>query len=612
MVHVRWIGVFVASGVALCLSQPGAQSRVTVDREAHVSYPDAHLKMGETVLAAHPTDPNRLVGAGLAWLNGAGRRAVVAYTSTDGGVSWRKTFSTADSFFDASDETVAFAPDGTAYLLVQAWKSRDGRPDFVFYRSDDAGLSWVLTSRTATSMACDRQFLAVHTDGTIYVSAHIITRRADGAHVAGPAFFVSTDRGQSLNFVGTLPSTPPAQGFAGGNVVVSSDGTPVHVFNDADDVRMVRRNEDYIAWGSYEVRDDLPASVRILRATKWPRLDPIGTVARIIQPFMPFEGWAAAIAIDASSEPYKDRLYVVWPDRRSGRSRILSAFSSDRGGTWSTARAVDDLPDAASPQQSPNNFMPMVAVNRDGVVGVMWYDRRDDPTNRGWSIRFAASHDGGETWAPSVPVSSRPNTFDPDGFLSTTAPSAGLEVDLDDRQMYAADTVGLAAGADGSFHPLWIDNRTGIPQMWTARVRVEGKAIRNGSDDLKNLDDASARVLVITTRAAYRAGVINAELTVTNTSQDPIDLPAKLRVVSIESALGTPEIINADNGQTGTGALWDLAGYLPGGRLAPGETSKPLAIKCQLKRRGPLREGNLFHYGVLRVETVLLATVPRK
>src|SRR5437660_9787512 len=35
------------------------------------------------------------------------------------------------------------------------------------------------------------------------------------------------------------------------------------------------------------------------------------------------------------------------------------------------------------------------------------------------------------------------------------------------------DTAGLAADAHGSFHPAWIDDRTGKRQIWTASVRAE-------------------------------------------------------------------------------------------------------------------------------------------
>jgi hypothetical protein len=34
------------------------------------------------------------------------------------------------------------------------------------------------------------------------------------------------------------------------------------------------------------------------------------------------------------------------------------------------------------------------------------------------------------------------------------------------------DTAGLAADAVGTFHPLWVDKRTGVLQVFTAKVSV--------------------------------------------------------------------------------------------------------------------------------------------
>jgi hypothetical protein len=89
-------------------------------------------------------------------------------------------------------------------------------------------------------------------------------------------------------------------------------------------------------------------------------------------------------------------------------------------------------------------------------VGVCWYDRRDNPDNLGYYVRFRASVDGGRTWLPSVRV------------------STAAQVSSEDTRKNSGDTAGLAADADGVFHPVWIDNRTGIPQMWTATVKVRG------------------------------------------------------------------------------------------------------------------------------------------
>jgi len=125
-------------------------------------------------------------------------------------------------------------------------------------------------------------------------------------------------------------------------------------------------------------------------------------------------------------------------------------------------RIVSDDEGALKPGDRPNNFMPMIAVNRKGIVGISWYDRRDNPDNLGYCPRFRASLDGGRTWLPSIRVST----------------SANLVNDEKETRFNSGDTTGLTADASGIFHPLWIDNRSGVHQMWTTTVTVPGAGVR--------------------------------------------------------------------------------------------------------------------------------------
>jgi hypothetical protein len=113
----------------------------------------------------------------------------------------------------------------------------------------------------------------------------------------------------------------------------------------------------------------------------------------------------------------------------------------------------------APPADTTDDFVPTLEVNRDGIVGLLWYDRRDNPDNRGYYARFTASRDGGVTWLPSVRVSASPFVAGAVAAKSAFAANGG-------------DTAGLTATADGVFHPVWIDDRTGVPQVYTATVTV--------------------------------------------------------------------------------------------------------------------------------------------
>jgi hypothetical protein len=119
--------------------------------------------------------------------------------------------------------------------------------------------------------------------------------------------------------------------------------------------------------------------------------------------------------------------------------------------------------------------IPAIAVNNKGVVGIAWYDTRRGTTNTCFDLFFSASLDGGESYLPNVQVSDTQSCSDPNvagntvgGFNAARFWPAG------------GHYFGLAADADGVFHALWADSRTGVYQLWTAPIWVKADG-RNGA-----------------------------------------------------------------------------------------------------------------------------------
>jgi hypothetical protein len=249
----------------------------------------------------------------------------------------------------------------------------------------------------------------------------------------------------------------------------------------------------------------------------------------------------------------------------------------------------DDRP-FRPPAQGPDQILPVVAVNSRGIVGVSWYDRRDQPDNLGWSVRFTMSEDGGETFSPSVRVSE--SSYDPNrgdrlvlngyvvGGAERTEFSKGTAITIrlgpGGFFLNGGHTAGMAADADGDFHPFWIDNRTGVPQIWTAAVAVDATARDDGGEMGDGLSDVSGRVTVVlgSPRLEKRTSTISMEVAVKNTSKEAVAGPIKVRLLSLRSALGAPEVVTTDNGERGPGAVWDFTSLLDGGRLEAGKQSK--------------------------------------
>jgi hypothetical protein len=241
----------------------------------------------------------------------------------------------------------------------------------------------------------------------------------------------------------------------------------------------------------------------------------------------------------------------------------------------------------------------MVAVNKDGVVGVMWYDRRDHPDNLGWTVRFRASTDGGETFGPSVKVSDVP--YDPThtepmplmALRDLTGAENWTQFGVHWFHFQGGDTAGFVADAGGVFHALWIGNSTGVPQLWTAPITVGGVAQKNGSADLAGLADVSAKVRPLFLRRHFvrATGTIEADLELVNTSADTIIGPLVVRVLDLSSEAGVAEITNADAGGTGEGAVWNFTSRLDAGHLAPGAHTRPRTVRMRVSNPGVLRTG---------------------
>src|SRR6185369_1420429 len=120
------------------------------------------------------------------------------------------------------------------------------------------------------------------------------------------------------------------------------------------------------------------------------------------------------------STKFSGHLYCVWRDGHSSdESYILFASSSDAGATWSTPVILSEQPAGADAAAEYNADIPAIAVNKDGIVAVTWYDRRGLPRHvvgpggvippaPGYNARIRVSCDAGQTWQPSVQLNAIP------------------------------------------------------------------------------------------------------------------------------------------------------------------------------------------------------------
>lgn len=610
----------IASVNTIVVGGQEAEPPVRVGPTVLVSGSLSRVFHDEVILAAHPADATRLIACSIidpapgstdAWTK------TTAYLSSDGGRHWTHGVT---SELDTGDPDCGFAPDGSAYLLALAARrpwDRLGTPTLELHRSPDGGRTW---SAPRLMAGGDRPWLVIDRTSSVrptpvYVTYHTAMRmlRPHGRPAPMGLFLQrSTDGGISWTApairLGEVDRAETA-GVTPERAVVLADGTVVILYLSPRDfpgplpsrpALVAKGLAQYVTTSSDEGRS-LSDGVHI--ADYAMLHGPAGA-----------PGGFAALAVDPGSAAFKDRLYAAWGDARTGRSEIYLSYSSDRGASWSPPRVVSDDSPWAPPAVGPDNHMPTLAVNHAGVVGLTWYDRRDSPDNTGFVPRFRASLDGGDTWLPSVRLTDAANGFEQGEavrlwsfFTRGSAPGAPHRLAFW-RHWWVINghTAGLAADVHGAFHALWVDNRTGINQMYTARVEVAGAAVRHGSADLAAHADVTAFVGVELNGAAYDPAehAITARMKIRNTSNRTLAGPLIVRTLSVTSELGTATLENADRG-TGEGSSWTFD--TPAGGLVPAAATAERVLRLRLSPTRRVKEGNDVKLALAMIEVRILS-----
>lgn len=468
MIRVPGVVACVVLGAAVSpsLAQSRAVPAIAVGANTQVSVARANHPHNEVVLAADPTHAGWLLACSMLDPGPDGSMKTTAYVSHDGGTSWSAPSALLTTTFWANDPTCAFGPDGAAYVVHKAndgeRRSHGVRSDgdyLVVHRSEDGGRTW--SSPVRGPQANDRPFMAVDTHrsnrrGRLYVAYNGHLHGESDAH----------DNESFRNTVVVQASSDAGRAFVARAEVGLMDQSAAHVVNAGmAGATVLSDGSVAVLYGHMTMGGQQKTSGKLTE------LDDTLMLVRSIDGGASFQtpvriaaitssynlpssrGVPASLAVDPGSTRFRDRLYVAWAEYGGGVGRIALSWSADSGQHWSAPRMVSD--DSAG----ANDFMATVAANRDGVVGVMWYDRRGVADVNDYRPRFAASIDGGETWSPSVAVSASANAGAARRGESAFFANGG-------------DTAGLAASADGRFHALWIDNRTGVQQVWTAPITI--------------------------------------------------------------------------------------------------------------------------------------------
>ena len=567
---------------AVAFGQSRGQVRIAVGPNVLVSR-DGDVSHVESAVAANPGDPLNLVATAITFTLPQGGYVNKTYATFDGGFSWYDARLPEDPDLGSIDPKVAFTPKGTALQvgLVQGMS---------VYRSEDGARSWLLPARLGRGY--DRVAIAVDhstgpTAGRIYVTGNLDD---------GPRIHRSTDDGRTFEAAVTLP------GIVVTDVLVLSDGDVLVPLYTGPDLRIPENRGNPMAAYSTVLSTDGGATFSGLRPGFEQRRYSIDSTLRRRRAGSIVGDNTATFAADVRSARYRDRVYAAFPDMRwtGGKPRIAVVWSSDGGTSWSAPVMID-----ASAPASASQFLPAIAVNDSGVVGVIWLDTRASAADDAYDVHYAASLDGGKTFLPAVRVSSAtsrpagPGNMRPGlGRLRYSGDTLVMDfLSGYSRWRDVGDYIGLVADAKGVFHPVWPDSRNGTFQLQTARIELLASAPSAAAMDTVTrpvgivLDptqfDAEKRELVVPVR-------------IRNTTADTLYPPIVATLTSVGDTMlvrtgymrseDVVTILNATNAKPGAGASFDFSDALGTvGYLAPGAVSG--AVEFRLRVATPAASG---------------------
>ncbi len=476
--------------------QTPAQEHVQVGKTVRVTVEEGNRPFNEVLVGANQYDSRRLIACAQAYSTelmrdpgtegvlkgGQTKRVITAYVSFDGGRTWKHGLTVpklppsgqvtyTEYITNQADPDCGVAPDGTFYLdgfyaraVSGPHVPKDMGPNTnFFYRSED-GKKWEVSY---TPRVVGRGWVCADpTKGTR--SGWVYAFRS------GPQITVSEDTGRQWATPTVIPGSVPGAAYSDCDFL--SDGTLL--------VPAASPNKDSYRYKIYSSSD----GAKTFSSTDAPPYkEPFGLTTT---------------AVDRSSGVFNDRIYRVWVEivrqynfpwgRLDIQTAIKVSYSADRGRSWSEPITINDDRPYVGEGVGPSHMLSAVAVNKDGVVGVLWYDRRGQPQRGGYMPRFRASLDGGETWLPSIAVTDQAHdprrdvsralggavdgpggstTLRPEGGIKSAGDTVSIELltyDARPGNPGFVDTTGLTATSDGVFHPVWEDNRTGLAQLYTA------------------------------------------------------------------------------------------------------------------------------------------------
>lgn len=582
---ITWLA---AGGAGLAQKAPGPV-RISVQPNVQISRDRPNIDQGEPVICASLTDPNRLIAAATG--QGETVRGEYVYTSEDGGRSWRFVFDTFSKGETTADPACAADSTGALHFTTMHIGSSSGlhtdrSTHLLDARSPDGGKTWEPLKPIEGSNGVVRQFTVFdNTDGPrrgryyAFYNMGFEQRTTQGQRWTGSlAISRSLDKGKSwqppaLRAKNILTRAVQSEDYEGGNAVVTPTGAVLAAYVEQFGPKKADAGV-YVA-GSTNGGDTIGAPVLVskIRRTE--------TTSRPTHPIM---------AVDLTGT-YRGRLYVTWCDVSSGRMETVLSYSDDDGATWTQplqiTRPTGPAPSVDVAELGPVH--PWVSVNKDGVVGVMWLDPTGLPGLAGFNVMFAASGDGGETWTAPAKVSDKPSvpilraSTGATAFNPNQAATLNLNVGWAEWDFINGDLAWMDTDLAGRFWPVWADTRTGVRQIWTSAIKVDGAVKARSPLDALRLQPAAGQFALVYGKPVSAGDRVELDVQLKNIGTATVAGRLMIKAADIATGMGQDiRAANSDNHLSSRGAIWDFTANAPAEGLGPGALTSPKRLAFRI------------------------------
>ena len=361
------------------------------------------------------------------------------YATTDGGVNWygSDTCKGAPIMSHGGDPGITIDKDGTFILTRRGFS-----PGLYSHYSTDFGITWS-NQKIISNNDLER---ATMTSDAHYDSPNFGRSYAAWVKFAPPfplQFSYTDDGGASWS--APVQVNNPIQQCAGGDITMGPDGTVYACWSGINSVSPF--TEDFVgfasspnggnSWQVVENAFDMNGISGVLSTKGNIRVNGLPN-----------------IAADTTGGARNNWIYIVTTQKNLAPAGsdpdVILNRSSDGGQTWSAGIRVnqDELNNGAI------QYFPAVHVDKYGGLNIIFYDDRNT-TSDSTGVYLVRSKDGGNSWS-EFEISDR--NFKP-------LPIGGL------GQGYQGDNISITS-SNNKLWPVWMDNRTGIYQIWTVPIEI--------------------------------------------------------------------------------------------------------------------------------------------